>query len=60
MELSPNYSATLRGFTSTVANVMGFVSPLIAGSLTNNNVSFNTYMLIYVILALIHNAEFTI
>jgi len=41
MELSPNYSGTLRGFTSTIANIMGFVSPIVAGSIANNNVSFN-------------------
>ena len=41
MELSPNYSGTLRGFTKTFGHATGFVSPLVAGAITNNNVSQN-------------------
>ena len=49
MELSPNYSGTLRGFTSTFGNITGFVSPLVAGVITKNNVSYinNYFKLIY-------------
>jgi len=39
MELSPNYAGTLRGFTNTFGNMTGFVAPLFAGSITNQNVS---------------------
>ena len=39
MELSPNYAGTLRGFTNTLSNLTGFIAPLIAGAITNTNVS---------------------
>jgi len=38
MELSPNYAGTLIGLTATSANAIGFLAPLIAGHVTNNNV----------------------
>ena len=38
MELSPNYSGTLRGFSNTIGNISGFVAPLVAGAITTNNV----------------------
>ncbi len=40
MELSPNYSGTLMGLTTTFANMAGFVGPLFTGVITNNNVTF--------------------
>lgn len=40
MELTPNYAGTLRGFTNTFGNIQGFVAPLIAGAISNNDVSF--------------------
>ena len=40
MDLSPNYSGTLKGFTNTFANMTGFIAPLVAGFITTNNVSF--------------------
>jgi hypothetical protein len=43
MELSPNYAGTLRGFTNTFGNMTGFVAPLFAGSITNQNVRKNPY-----------------
>ena len=39
MELSPNFTGTLRGFTNTFGNITGFVAPYFAGALTENNVS---------------------
>ena len=38
MELSPNYSGTLRGFSNTFGNITGFVAPLVAGAIITNNV----------------------
>ena len=40
MELTPNYAGSLRGFTNTFGNIQGFVAPLIAGAVANNDVSF--------------------
>jgi hypothetical protein len=42
MELTPNYAGTLRGFTNTFGNIQGFVAPLIAGVISNNEVCFLT------------------
>ena len=41
LELSPNYAGTLRGATSTVANICGFVTPTLAGALTQGQVSMD-------------------
>ena len=38
MELSPNYAGTLFGITNMVANLTGFLTPYVAGVITNNNV----------------------
>ena len=38
MELSPNYSGTLMGMTTTLANMAGFLGPLFTGAITKNNV----------------------
>ena len=34
LELSPNYAGTLKGASSTIANICGFVTPAIVGALT--------------------------
>ena len=39
VELSPNYAGTLMGITNTVGNIPGFVTPYVAGALTEGNVS---------------------
>ena len=39
LELSPNYAGTLKGTSSTFANICGFVSPALTGALTNRKVS---------------------
>lgn len=39
VDLSPNYAGTLMGITNMFANICGFVTPAVAGALTNNNVS---------------------
>ena len=44
MELSPNYAGTLFGITNMVANLTGFLTPYIAGVITNNNVRNNMYL----------------
>ena len=38
LELSPNYAGTLRGASSTVANMCGFATPAVVGALTNGQV----------------------
>ena len=38
VELSPNYAGTLFGITNMVANLTGFITPWVAGTLTNYNV----------------------
>lgn len=37
-DLSPNYIGTLCGISNTLANITGFVSPIVTGLLTNGNV----------------------
>ena len=34
LELAPNYAGTLKGASSTIANICGFVTPAIVGALT--------------------------
>ena len=41
LELSPNYAGTLRGASSTVANMCGFATPAVVGALTNGQVCKN-------------------
>ena len=38
VELSPNYAGTLFGITNMVANLTGFITPWVAGNITNYNV----------------------
>jgi MFS family permease len=40
LELTPNYAGTLRGVTSTVANICGFATPALIGALTEGQVNF--------------------
>ena len=40
IELSPNYAGTLRGASSTVANICGFATPAVVGALTKGQVYF--------------------
>ena len=35
LELSPNYAGTLKGATGTIANICGFLTPALAGYLTD-------------------------
>ena len=37
-ELSPNYAGTLMGISNGVATICGFVAPMVAGYITNDNV----------------------
>ena len=37
-DLSPNYAGTMWGFTNMLANVIGFIAPLVAGIITDGNV----------------------
>ena len=39
VELSPNYAGTLFGITNMVANLTGFITPWVAGRITNYDVS---------------------
>ena len=47
MDLSPNYAGTLMGITNTMANIAGFVTPYIVGTIINGNVSFIFISLLY-------------
>ena len=38
MDLSPNYAGTLMGITNTMANIAGFVTPYVVGSIIEGNV----------------------
>jgi len=40
VDLSPNYASVLLGFANMIIVWAGFISPIIVGILTNNNVSF--------------------
>lgn len=46
VDLSPNYASILLGFCGMVVIWAGFISPVIVGILTNNNVS--KYIYIYI------------
>lgn len=39
IDIAPNFSGTLMGFTNSVANIMGFLAPQIIGIILNGNVS---------------------
>ena len=39
VEMSPNYAGTLFGITNMLANLTGFITPAVAGNITNFNVS---------------------
>lgn len=41
-DLSPNYAATLMGITNFFANICGFVTPYVAGAITDHNVRKTT------------------
>ena len=43
VELSPNYAGTLFGITNMVANLTGFITPWVAGNITNYNVRKNSF-----------------
>ena len=40
IELSPNYAGTLRGASSTIANICGFATPAVVGIVTNGQVCY--------------------
>jgi MFS transporter, ACS family, solute carrier family 17 (sodium-dependent inorganic phosphate cotransporter), member 5 len=42
VDISPNFAGILLGISSTIAIIPGFVSPIIVGILTNNNVSLSS------------------
>jgi hypothetical protein len=39
VELSPNYAGTLMGISNCIGTICGFVSPMVAGIITDGNVS---------------------
>ena len=39
VDLAPNFAGTLMGITNSIANIPGFVAPLVAGVLVNGHVS---------------------
>ncbi len=43
LELSPNYAGTLRGGSSTLANICGFATPALVGTITQGEVGTRKY-----------------
>ena len=37
-DLSPNYAGTIFGLSNTIANLTGFLTPMLTGLITNHNV----------------------
>ena len=60
MDLSPNYAGTLMGITNTMANIAGFVTPYIVGTIINGNVSFIFISLHCYIYNLVKNGQLSV
>ena len=41
VDMAPNFAGTLMGITNSLANIPGFVAPIVANAFTEGNVSFN-------------------
>ena len=42
IDIAPNFAGTLMGFTNCVANIMGFLAPMIIGNIVSGHVSFGS------------------
>ena len=45
-DMSPNYAGSLAGLTSGLGNATGFLSPIVTGLLTNEQVGFRDGLII--------------
>ncbi|CAK9833795.1 Vesicular glutamate transporter 2 [Anthophora retusa] len=52
VDLSPNYASVLLGFCGMVVVACGFISPVVVGSLTNNNQTVSQWRLVFIIAAI--------
>ncbi|TRY68802.1 hypothetical protein TCAL_04672 [Tigriopus californicus] len=48
-DLSPNYAATLMGITNFFANICGFVTPYVAGAITDQNQTIEAWRTVFLI-----------
>lgn len=51
VDLSPNYAGTLMGITNMIANTTGFITPYVAGVITNNNQTIESWRTVFLITA---------
>ncbi|XP_076244269.1 sialin-like [Calliopsis andreniformis] len=51
LDLSPNYASVLLGFSGMIATWCGFLSPAVAGGLTNNNQTVGQWRIVFIIAA---------
>ena len=54
LELSPNYAGTLKGATSTIANVCGFATPAIVGALTFGEQTLDAWNNVFIVSAALY------
>lgn len=50
-DLAPNLAGTLMGFTSTAANITGFIAPSVTGLITNDNQTLSAWRTVFLISA---------
>ena len=54
LELSPNYAGTLKGATGTIANICGFLTPALAGYLTDNQQTIQAWSTVFYLSAAVY------
>ena len=54
LELSPNYAGTLKGATGTISNVCGFLTPALAGYLTDGQQTLEVWSTVFQISATVY------
>ncbi|XP_045617908.2 sialin isoform X1 [Procambarus clarkii] len=48
-DIAPNLASTLVGFNNTIAAITGFLSPVIAGAITNNNQTVSGWNTVFIV-----------
>ena len=54
LELSPNYAGTLKGATGTISNICGFLTPALAGYLTNEQQTLHAWNTVFYVSAAVY------
>ena len=54
LELSPNYAGTLKGATGTISNMCGFLTPALAGYLTDGQQTLEVWSTVFQISAAVY------